>query len=262
MVMVIVISSARQRAQIKAAVNDVAAGGVIHIGLRGDIGTLCSFDEQTQTFEGFEKDIVDEMIHRLFGQDILVEYLPVTSETKDALLVNGDIDIALGASIRGTTSGITYTSPYFSDGAAFLVKEGDMASEQGLDGGTVAIVQGSYAERKGTDYDTKMADYLAEHGIDAEIVIYASYQEAIEALELGFADGICANEIFLKIYGKSGMLMLPERFMPHPYCVEVSATLGMFGDAVENTVLEMKNDGTIETLVRKWDLFDYALLKE
>ncbi|MDD5017188.1 MAG: transporter substrate-binding domain-containing protein [Eubacteriales bacterium] len=264
LVILFVTSAGRERAQKQAAVDSVAARGVINIGLRGDIDALCTYNEETGTFEGLEKDIADEIASRFFGQDILVNYVLVTSETKDALLINGDLDIAFGASIEGSASGINYSSAYYSDGAAFLVMEGAMTSEDGLDGGIVAVVQGSFAESESEDedYDTKLEAYLGAHDIDAAVEVYASYQEAVEALRLGFVDGVCANEIFLKIYGKAGMLLLSERFMPHPYCVEVSKLLGVFCDAVDDTLRDMQKDGTLDALIEKWDLFDYALLEE
>ena len=121
---------------MQASVDDIAALGVINVGLRGDIGSLCTYNEETGEYEGLEKDVADEIISRIFGDDILVHYVDVNSETKNALLLSGDVDIALGASVNNSLSSICYTSSYYSDGSAFLVIEGEMTSEDGLNGGT------------------------------------------------------------------------------------------------------------------------------
>jgi ABC-type amino acid transport substrate-binding protein len=213
---------------------------------------------------GLEKDIADEITKRLFPDGIIVNYVGINSKTKDAFLQTGELDISLGASVLASVSGIKYTSPFFSDGTAFLVLQGGITSEDSLSGGSIAVVQGSTPASKveKTDKQTRLETYLEARGIDASVRAFASYPEAVEALRLGHVRGVCASEAFLKLYGRSGMLILPERFMPTGYCVQVNGTLGAFYDAVEAVLAGMKSDGTIETLLKKWELTDYAYLEE
>ena len=260
---VLFISAAnKEKAQMQASVDDMAALGVINVGLRGDIGSLCTYNEETGEYEGLEKDVADEIISRIFGDDILVHYVDVNSETKNALLLSGDVDIALGASLNTGTSDICYTSSYYSDGSAFLVIEGEMTSEDGLNGGTIGVVQGSLADTEQSNGQTNLESYLEAHDINASIKEYSSYPEAIEALRDGFVNGVCANEVFLKVFGKTGMLILPERFMPNNYCVEIRESLGAFCGVVSNTIKDMQADGTMESLIDKWNLVNYASLEE
>jgi ABC-type amino acid transport substrate-binding protein len=116
------------------------------------------------------------------------------------------------------------------------VLEGTMTSEDGLSGGKIGVIQGTYtAAKQAKDKNlTNLDGYLAEHNIQAFVKLYASYPEAVEALKAGFINGICANEINLKLFGKAGMLILPERFMPMSYCVEVRGALGVFYEAVDD----------------------------
>jgi putative glutamine transport system substrate-binding protein len=263
-VAVYLISLGNERAEVEAAVGKVAKRGVINIGLRGDLGQLSSYDEQTKTFSGLEKDIADEIADRLFPDGIILNYVAVNSKTKDSLLQTGALDISLGASVRAAVSGIKYTEPFFSDGAAFLVVQGNMTSEKGLSGGTIAVVQGSIPATKVKKDDelTRIEAYIKAREIDADVRTFASYPEAVEALRAGHVRGVCANEVFLRLYGRSGMLILPERFMPVGFSVQVNAGLGVFYDAVEGVIADMKRDGTLELLIKKWELTDYAFLEE
>lgn len=263
-VVISVISTSNQRSEKQKAVEHMTKIGVINIGLRGDLGSLCRQNAETGEFEGLEKDIADEIIARLFGDDILVNYIPVNSETKDALIRFGDIDIALGASLKKKISGICFTKSYYTAGSAFLVMDGSMKSQDGLNGRPVAVVQNSYAAGESEDDEeiTRMESYLAVHDIDADVKMYASYPEAVEALRGGHVGGVCANEIFLNLHGKKGMLILPERFMPNRLVIEVGEPLGKFCDVVTDTIAEMQQDGTMEALIEKWNLIDYAALKE
>ena len=259
-----IISAGQVQAEKQTAIDNLKEVGVINIGFRGDIRPLCSYDEQTDAFEGLEKDIADEIINRLFDGDIIVNEILVNSETKDAFLVTGQLDISFGASLSGSTKGIVYSSSYYSDGSAFLVMEGTIVEESGLNGGTIGVVQDSYVtenDKKKTD-QTKLGAYLKAHDINAAVKTYASYPEAIKALRDGQIDAMCANEIFLKIFGQSGMLILPERFIPTGFCVQIRTGLNAFSDNVNDVIAAMKKDGTMDALIEKWGLVNYALLKE
>lgn len=257
-----IASANREKTEKQHSVETIASAGIINVGLRGDIGKLCTYDEETEKYEGLEKDITDELIQRLFGDNILVNYVEVNSETKDALLKIGDLDISLGASVSGSSSEISCTDSYYADACAFLVMEGTTTKEQGLNGGTIGVIQGSLAARENDEDETKVETYLKSHDINALVKVYASYPEAMEALQSGFVDGVCANEIFLKLYGKNGMLILPERFLPNNYCVKVSKSLGAFTYVIDDAIKQMKNDGTLSTLIDKWNLINYAALEE
>jgi putative glutamine transport system substrate-binding protein len=264
-VILTVLSSSRKVAEKESAVDSVFKTGMFNIGLRGDIGTLCTYDEQTGVYSGLEKDIADELVKRLFPDGgIIVNFVNVNSETKDGMLQQGKLDISLGGSVKGSASGIKYTDSYYSDGTAFLVMEGGMTSEDGISGGKIAVVQGSYpaAKQKDNNKLTNLDGYLESHGIQAFVKAYASYPEAVEALRVGFVKAVCANEINLKLFGKSGMVILPERFMPVNYCVEVRSALGAFYDAVSDCVNGMKADGTMDALISRYNLVDYAGLTE
>lgn len=170
-IIISVASNARQHTQEQQAVGDQLREGLLRIGLRGDIDALCTYNGQTGEYEGLEKDIADELVSRIFHNDIIVEYVSVNSRTKDALLKIGDIDLSLGASINTGQSGICYTSPYFAEACGFLVMEGGITSQEGLSGGTVAVVQSSLpaVESEENKEKTKLDDYLAQSGITASV---------------------------------------------------------------------------------------------
>lgn len=255
-----VISSFGKRAQTSDAVHAVLSKGIINIGLRGDLGPLCSYNPQTSEFEGFEKDVADEIVNRLFGEDIIINYVEVNSRTKNAMLRRGNIDIALSASVGAKTSGITFTSSYYSDASAVLVLKEDINNISDLDGGIIAIVNGTPQSREAEKGITELEKYLNSINIAAQIKTYASYPEAVTALRNGFVDGLCAGENMLKLFGKRGMRILPEVFMPNEYSVEVSEKLGAFFRAVDAIIIDMKLDGTLDELMVKWKLTNYALI--
>ncbi len=235
---------------------------ILNIGLRPDLGAFCTYNTETGEYEGFEKDVMDEVLFRLFGDDMLVKYADVNSKTKDALIKTGELDIALGASIETSESLIAYSTPFLTDGSAFMVIEGAMTSQKGLMGKTIAIVQGSYMARENEDDVTKMQEYLETFNISAELRVFASYPEAVDALDGGNVDAVCASELYLKLFGKKGMLILPERFLPQGYRIETRQSLETFCAAMGDVIDEMKQDGTMEALLDIWNLADYNELIE
>lgn len=252
---VLLVSSGKKVAEKQEAIGEIKAAGVINVGLRGDIGYLCMYDKGSGTFKGMEKELSDEIIKRIFGSGILVNYVLVDSETKDALLLTGDLDMSLGASVTGSNSDIDYSASFYSDGSAFLVRKGEMTVQSSLSGKTIAVIQGSVPASKTADKkSTNIESYLKAQNINATVKVYASYPEAIEALRVKFVDAVCASEYFLKLFGKSGMVILPERFITNKYCVETRADLQGLSDAVSDQINALKKDETLDSLIKDWNL--------
>jgi ABC-type amino acid transport substrate-binding protein len=105
-----------------------------------------------------------------------------------------------------------------------------------------------------------LQEYLKKQGIDVSVKVYASYPEAIDGMRDGTVAAVSASEINLKLFGVKGMLILPDRFLPSRYCVEIRKELGAFVDAVNDTITDMENDGTLDALMTKWSLVDYSTL--
>ena len=269
-VIVRVSGGARERTAERQAVQAQLQTGLLRIGLRGDLSSLCTYNADTGEYEGLEKDIVDELVSRVFGNDIIVEFVDVNSRTKDALLKIGDIDLSLGASINTDESGICCTSSYFADGCGFLVMDdGSEAQEtrearEELKDGIVAVVQNSLPAMESRENEdiTKLEYYLAAQDIAATIKMYASYPEAVDALSAGLVNGVCASETDLKIFGKSGMLLLGERFIPNRYCVQFSDSDSALCAVFNKAIAAMREDGTLSALTKKWNLKDYSGLND
>lgn len=262
-----IVSITGHEAKKHSAVDDIAATGLVKIGLKGDLNKLCTYNADTGEFEGFEKDLADALVRRLFGDGILIQYVSVNTQTRTAYLRRGVIDFALGAATYVKLSGVDYSTAYFSDSSAFLVIEGQTQSMQELSGGIIGIVQGAMHAEASPDSTsenprTRMDDYLKKLEIEARVKTYASYPEAIEALRAGFVQAVCASETALTQYGKPGMLMLPERFMPCDYQISIAGSLGLFAEAVDDALEAMKNDGTLDALAAKWNLVSFAQLEQ
>jgi len=262
-VLLLVTQANARRFEKQSAVDAVAARGMISIGLRGDLGALCTYNEETGTFEGLEKDVADEIVARLFPDGIIVSFVRVNSETKDSELRRGALDISLGASADMDKSGISYTEPFFADASAILVQGGQITDIAQLDGKTMAVVQNSVlAASSEKDEDVSiLEEYLGKLGVSVTVKKYASYPEAVDALKTGAVSGIGASEINLKRFGLKGMLLLPERFLPSRYCVQVRSDLDVFSQAVSDCIAEMRRDGTLAALAEKWNLVDYSALE-
>ncbi len=262
-VILLVSSANTRRTEKQNAVAAVADAGFIRVGLRGDIGVLCTFNEEKNEYEGLEKDVADEIIRRLFPDGIITRYMEVNSETKDAWLRMGTVDMALGASINLGRRGISYSSSFYADGGALLVMEGTYTRAAELNGKKIAVVQGTRTAQHSEKDDeiNVLAEYMAGQGTEVTVKVYASYPEAIDALRSGFVSAVCASEINLKLYGIKGMLILPERFLPSRYCVQVSDGLGLFIDAVNDVIADMREDGTLDALYGKWNLVNYETLE-
>ena len=92
----------------------------------------------------------------------------------------------------------------------------------------MAVVQNSVlAASSEKDKDVNiLEEYLGKLGVGVMVKKFASYPEAVDALKMGAVSGIGASELNLKRFGLKGMLLLPERFLPSRYCVQVRSDFG------------------------------------
>nr|WP_252897810.1 transporter substrate-binding domain-containing protein [Amylolactobacillus amylophilus] len=108
------------------------------------VGILSIKDNQ---LEGFEVDLAKKLSTEIFGKDVQVNFVPVTSNTRMALLKNGNID-ALVATMTITPDRqkvVDFSQPYFKAGQTIMVKrDSKIKSVTDLKQGTKVIgLQGS-----------------------------------------------------------------------------------------------------------------------
>lgn len=190
--------------------------------------------------DGFERELGDELCMRA---ELNCEW--VTNEWDSIIpnLVSGNYDtIIAGMSITDERDEvIDFTQAYTpADPSAYAA----MSADVDLEGGVIAAQTG-----------TIQAGYIAEGG--ATLIEFATPDETIAAVKNGEADAVLADKSFLAPIVESD----PELSFAGPDVplgggvgMGVRETDGELKAAFDAAIQSMKDDGTLNTMIEKWEV--------
>lgn len=156
----------------------------------GDYPPFNYFDEDGQLI-GFNADIARAVCREL---DVTCEITVTTWDTMPAALKNGEADAAIASiSINAKSlADLDFTDAYYDTPARFAVKLGaqiESVTPEGLDGKTVAVVEG-------TAHEAYLRDFF--EGVEAKP--YKTPQDARAALIAGEAEMLFADVVSLMFW--------------------------------------------------------------
>ncbi|KRM34387.1 glutamine ABC superfamily ATP binding cassette transporter, substrate binding protein [Agrilactobacillus composti DSM 18527 = JCM 14202] len=216
-------------------------------GVKSDTRLFGLMDIKTNQIQGFDIDIAKELSHRIYGKDVKIDLVPVTSNTRLPLLKNGNVD-ALIATMTITPERqkqVDFSDVYFDAGQAILVKKGSpIKSVKDLKAGTKVIgVQGSNS-----------VDNVKKAAPDTRVLQLADYAQAFTALKSGQGDALTTDNGIL--YGMSSddpnYVVVGGTFTNEPYGIAVNKGQKPFLKAINKNLKAMRQDGTYHKIEQKW----------
>ncbi|WP_300516289.1 transporter substrate-binding domain-containing protein [Aliiroseovarius sp.] len=215
-----------------------ADGNTVRLGTEGAYAPW-NFINDAGEVDGFERELGDELCMRAE-----LECTWVTNEWDSIIpnLVSGNYDtIIAGMSITDERDEVidftqAYTPP---DPSAYLA----MSTDVDLEGGVIAA-----------QATTIQAGFIAEKGWT--LVEYATPEETVAAVRNGEADAVLADKSFLDTHnGVDGLVML-ERMeaIGGGVGMGVRESDGELRAKFDAAIQSMKDDGTLNTLIAKWEV--------
>lgn len=251
-------------ASLSACANTATPTGnnTLKMGVRSDIVNFGYLNEQTGKYYGLEIDIANEMANRLGYSD--VELVTVTPDDRKEKLLNGEVDclIACYSVSESREENFDFSPAYYTDATSVMVENSSGITDIAqLQNGTFGIMSGSNA-------GPLLAIKLNELGIIGDEIIsntdeatqyqgayvkkYASYADLSQALEVGEVDAAVMDGSFTDTFINEERSLLDISIADQEYAVATqkgSALTQPVADAIQT----MLDDGTIATLVDKWD---------
>ncbi len=212
-------------------------------------------------YVGFDLDLAAQVAKRN-GWELVKQ--PIDWESKDTELKVGNIDcIWNGFTMNGRENQYTWSTPYIDNSQIVIVnKDSDIKKLSDLNGKIVCVQSDSsaLAALKGNDAtpeNKKLAKSMKE------ITEVGDYNSAFMNLESGMVDAVCMDigvaSYKLEASGDK-YKMLDERLSSEEYGIGFKKGNTKLRDKVQVTLLEMLQDGTFDTIVKKWKLEDSACL--
>jgi polar amino acid transport system substrate-binding protein len=219
--------------------------GVLVAGVKDSLPPFGYIDEKTRQIVGYDVDFVRAIADRL---GVKLQLKPVSSASRIPQLMEGNIDI-----IAATTSKnpqrmeqIDFSHAYFFTVQKFLVKTGTVKNLSDLEGKKIGTAKGSDSEQN-----------LAQALPSVTILSFDDYPQAFLALQQGKVFAVTTDApILAGILEKAPNKAAFE--IPDIHIYDEAYGLGMrkgdkaFADFVNETLLEMEQDGQAGKIFDKW----------
>ncbi|MDH3316525.1 MAG: amino acid ABC transporter substrate-binding protein [Gammaproteobacteria bacterium] len=207
--------------------------------------------------QGYSVDIchkiIDEVKNAVGNPNLKINYVPVTSQTRIALMANGTIDLECGSTTNNLTrqKQVDYLPVTFITGTKIASKKGSGITEiEDLQGKTVALSLGTTNEKA-------IKRVAEEKGIDLKTIMVKDHPQGWLAVESGRADAYASDHVLL--YGLISKSKKPEefqvtgRFLSYdPYGIMVPRNDSTYRRLGTVVIADMMSSGELEALYNKW----------
>jgi len=225
------------------ALSDVTAAGVLRVGIFEDFPPFASLSA-TMKVEGYDTEVADKLAAAL---GVKVELVGITGQNRIPFLTEGKVDLLLSIGYSDERAQVVdYTdayAPYYI--AVMGAKDLAVVGAADLAGQTIAV-------NRGTLEDTEVTKVAPE---GADIQRYSDYSGVISAFLSGQASlMVVGNDVGATILAKNPTIEPVEKFTLLSSPSQMAVKKGETGlrDALNNALIAMKADGTLNTLAVKW----------
>ncbi len=231
--------------------------GTLILGLDDSFPPM-GFRDENNEIVGFDIDVAREVCKRM-GVELVLQ--PIAWDAKELELNSGNIDcIWNGMSITPERqASMAMTFPYLNNQMVFYVRaDSGIKTLEDLNGKVVAVQNGSYAEELLTG---EFADLALT--FEGDILGYDDYLTAMMDLQTGGCDAVLVDLVVgeYKING-----MGATDLVAGPVLADDNYGIGFrigdiaLRDEVERILQEMKADGTLAQICKKWFTDDITVV--
>jgi len=206
---------------------------------------------------GFSADltaaIVDAVKKKVNKPGLEVASMPVTSQNRIPLLVNGTIDLECGSTTNNATRGqdVAFAINHFYTGTRLLVKKSsNIKNYADLAGKTVASTTGTTNAQVIRKYNT-------DHSLGMNIVLGKDHDDSLLMVEGGRAVAFAMDDILLfglKANSKepASLDVVGDSLQVEPYACMLRKDDPAFKALVDGVISAMMKSGEFEKLYTKW----------
>ncbi len=230
--------------------------GVINMGHR-EASVPFSYIGDDGKPQGYSVDLCHKIIDRIKEvtgkSDLKIKYVPVTSQTRIALMSNGTIDLECGSTTNNLTrqKQVDYLSTTFITGTKIASKKGSGIVEiEDLEGKIIALSLGTTNEKA-------IKRVAEEKGVNVKFIMVKDHPQGWLNLNNGRADAYATDDVLL--YGLITKSKNPDDFQVtgrllsfDPYGIMVphdDSTYRRLGNVV---LADMMRSGEIHEIYNTW----------
>ncbi|HHY42839.1 MAG TPA: amino acid ABC transporter substrate-binding protein [Thermoanaerobacterales bacterium] len=243
-------TSNQEPAEVEDSFEKIKEKGQVIMGLDDTFAPM-GFRDENNEIVGFDVDLAKEVFKRNNLELILQ---PIDWTMKEAELNSGNIDMIWnGYTITAERmEKVAFSKPYLKNRQIIItLADSDINSKADLEGKKVAAQAGSTA----VDAMYTEPDIVAAFD-GGEPILFDTNNEAFMDLEAGRSDAVVADEILARYYikqrGPEKYKILDEDFGEEEYGIGFRKQDKKLLEMVDNTLDEMRKDGTFDSIYNKW----------
>jgi glutamate/aspartate transport system substrate-binding protein len=249
-------SGAAFAGELSGTLKRINDSGQINIGYRTAEPPM-SFIDQSDQPVGYSIDVCDHIataVKRELGRDdIVVNHLPVTAESRFSDIESGRIDILCGATTKtlARSERVDFTQLTFVTGASLL----------SLDSSPVAGIEALKAKRVAVVDNTTTIEALKmtlrDRLVDAQIVPVNSASEGMAALDKGEVDAFSSDQVVLIGQAlarktEKKYFLSQEMFSFEPFALAVARDDADFRLVADRALSQLYRSGQIGGIYKRW----------
>ncbi len=204
---------------------------------------------------GFSLDLcqmVAKSIAQQFGlQDLKIEWVPVTVQTRFAAIADGKADIECGSSTvtLGRMKQVDFSNYIFVESTGVVVaRASNIHVFADMVGRKIAVIAGTTNERA-------VKDQNSAHSLNLTVVPVKDRDEGVSALLAGKVDGYASDKLLLvgsQIKNADTFVMLPDDLSIEPYAIVMPRGDWALRLAVNTGLAQIFRSGQVVGVFKKW----------
>ena len=226
------------------AVQKIVKRGTLNVGVKQDVPNFGYYSAKTNTYEGMEVDLAKKIADEL---KVKVNYIPVTTQTREPLMDNGTIDLLIATYTITDERKASYamSNPYYYDQIGFLVQtKSGYKKLSDLNGKTIGVSQGSSAK-------AAVEEYASANNLKFNYVQLGSYPELAVSLYAYRIDAFAGDKSILSGYESDKTKILDEGFKTQEYGIASSKSNQELIDYTNDLIAKWQKDGSLQKLYDK-----------
>ena len=197
--------------------------------------------------------IVDEVRKKLKKPNLEVAYMPVTSQNRIPLLVNGTYDLECGSTTNNSTRAkdVTFAVNHFYTGTRLLTKKSSGIKNY------ADLAKKAVASTTGTTNAQVIRKYNADKNLDMQLVLGKDHDDSLLMVENDRAVAFAMDDILLfglKANSKdpNALEVVGESLQVEPYACMLRKDDPEFKQLVDGTITRLMKSGEFTRMYTKW----------
>lgn len=228
------------RAYLNSAEMDILrARGILRVGVDDEVAGLY------QNGEGLEREIAEAIGEVIFGQDDCIELVPVSRQTIEWKLEDGEADFLLMSktTMDDADAYVESAQAFYTDPCVLM----GYAPTDDLTEKRIAVLRNTEAHACLRRYETDVEPELI-------IVPYAAYYDMLVALRAGSVDAVCMTRTQALTHMDEGFRLYGIQVGVIPYHAIAPIGSETLIHLVSELLVGWRNDGTLASWCQKYDL--------